>query len=148
MTKAVTKSQTHERLTMIAFLNVDKTKQCAHFRHMLPLDKKQQTHRQIFFLDFGVRSDRNSGRSDVCRCTLEVLHRPVHLLPHRCVRNSCSSDVCWCTLEVLHRAVDLLRHRCVSRAKFLLSDSDESESPAGRVPPSRVMHRRYQTRWS
>ena len=38
------------------------------------------------FFFFFVRSDRNSGSSDVlCCCTLEVLHRVVDLLPHRCV---------------------------------------------------------------
>ena len=30
-------------------------------------------------------SDRNTGSRDVSRCTQEVLHRVVQLLPHRCV---------------------------------------------------------------
>ena len=35
---------------------------------------------------FGVvRSDRNSGSSDIRRCTPEVFYRVVDLLPHRCV---------------------------------------------------------------
>ena len=72
----------------------------------------------FFFFFFFVRSDRNSGSSNVGCCTLEVLHRAVDLLPHWCVRNSGSSDVCCCTLEVIHRAVDLLPHRWVSRPNF------------------------------
>ena len=47
--------------------------------------------------------------------------------------NSGSWDVCRCTLEVLHRAVQLLPHHCVSKAKFLLSDSAGSDSLAGSV---------------
>ena len=33
--------KTHERLKMNVFLNIDKTKQCANFRHTLPLTKRQ-----------------------------------------------------------------------------------------------------------
>ena len=36
-----------------------------------------------------VGPDRNSGSSDVCSCTLEVLHRVVDLLPNRCVSRPC-----------------------------------------------------------
>ena len=38
-----------------------------------------------FFFVVVVRSDRNSDSWDVCCCTLEVLHRAVDPLPHRCV---------------------------------------------------------------
>ena len=38
-------NQTHERLKMNAF-NMDKTKQCAHFWHMLPLTKRQTDIKQ------------------------------------------------------------------------------------------------------
>ena len=38
-----------------------------------------------------VRSDRNSGSSDVCCCTLDVLHRAIDRLPHNWNN---SFDVC------------------------------------------------------
>ena len=42
-------------------------------------------------------------------------------------------------LEVLHRAVDFLPHRCVSRPSFC-SQILVSDSPAGSVPPSWAMY--------
>ena len=62
-------------------------------------------------------SNKNSGIWDVCRCTLEGVHRTVELLPPRCVTRPCfcsqilvdldsqsfgsseSWDVCRCTLR-------------------------------------------------
>ena len=79
---------------------------------------------------------------DVCAGVYIVLHMSFFFffIVHS-DRTSGSSDACCCTLEVLYRAVDLLPHRCVSRAKFLLSGSGGSDSPAGSFPPSWAMYR-------
>ena len=52
------------------------------------------------FVFFVVRSDRNSGSSDVRRRTLEVLHTAVELLPQRCVRRPSSWSQVLVTLTV------------------------------------------------
>ena len=49
-------------------------------------------------------------------------------------KKSGSSGVCRCSLDGLHKAVDLLLHRSASRPKFLLSDSDGSDSPVQSSP--------------
>ena len=60
-----------------------------------------------FFFFVVVRSGRNSGSSNVCCCTLEILHRAVDLLPHRCVSRPsfCSQILVSLTVlrEVFHR---------------------------------------------
>ena len=61
----------------------------------------------INFVYVVVGSARNTGNRDVSRCTQEVLHRTVQLLPHRCVSRPrvCSQILEGLTVlqEVFHR---------------------------------------------